>query len=223
MDGDSYLLSNPLCLYRDIVQLAKISFLSLVFVCLIWRTFLIRLVTLQNVVWVNFHFVHDQFNYFYSSLGHTLMSLCILQRPFTPDAFSFVNLNIICAIWELLRYPQDTVATSTLLPNASKCGVWCSLNYFESALLLMTAGTDNGRSIIWLYPVMFEVPQYTFVWQISVFSCSCCPLSPDFKASMPCFERKLLIEMGTSFEESQISTKCPPCLFCKSAFRRLLI
>lgn len=40
----------PLCLYRDIVRLAKISFLSLLFVCLILITIFIRLGTLRNVV-----------------------------------------------------------------------------------------------------------------------------------------------------------------------------
>jgi len=44
------LVTVPLCLYRDIVRLAKISFLSLLCVCLILVTILIRLVTLHGVV-----------------------------------------------------------------------------------------------------------------------------------------------------------------------------
>ncbi|KAK3912909.1 ESF1-like protein [Frankliniella fusca] len=61
-------LTIPLCLYRDIVKLAKISFLSLLFVCLILITIFIRLFTLRDSV------------------------------PSTPDAYRFANWDIIPAI-----------------------------------------------------------------------------------------------------------------------------
>jgi sodium-coupled neutral amino acid transporter 11 len=44
------LITAPLCLYRDIAKLAKVSFLSLVFVAFILITIFIRLRTLQEIV-----------------------------------------------------------------------------------------------------------------------------------------------------------------------------
>jgi sodium-coupled neutral amino acid transporter 11 len=44
------LITAPLCLYRDIAKLAKISFLSLVFVAFILITIFIRLGTLHDIM-----------------------------------------------------------------------------------------------------------------------------------------------------------------------------
>jgi sodium-coupled neutral amino acid transporter 11 len=44
------LITAPLCLYRDIAKLAKISFLSLVFVAFILIAIFIRLGTLHDIM-----------------------------------------------------------------------------------------------------------------------------------------------------------------------------
>jgi sodium-coupled neutral amino acid transporter 11 len=44
------LVTAPLCLYRDIAKLAKVSFLSLVFVAFILITIFIRLGTLHDIM-----------------------------------------------------------------------------------------------------------------------------------------------------------------------------
>ncbi|KAK7867405.1 hypothetical protein R5R35_003834 [Gryllus longicercus] len=61
-------ITIPLCLYRDIAKLSKVSFLSLVFISFILVTIFIRMATLHDVV------------------------------PSTPDAWQFANKGIIPAI-----------------------------------------------------------------------------------------------------------------------------
>lgn len=62
------LITIPLCLYRDISKLSKVSFMSLVFICFILVTIFIRMATLHDKV------------------------------PSTPDAWQFANKGIIPAI-----------------------------------------------------------------------------------------------------------------------------